>query len=86
MTMGNFFVLFVFVVVVVLRGGWVGCFLFLFLDRFIVPCGKFGSPYPDEAATAAARAALPGISHINPGPVSDSNCRYRCVVLYHHAR
>ena len=34
MTMGNFFVLFVFVVVVVLRGGWVGCFLFLFLDRF----------------------------------------------------
>ena len=56
-------------------------FVFVFRSlQLFLSCGKFGSPYPDEAATAAARAALPGISHINPGPVSDSNCRYRCVV------
>ena len=33
------------------------CQIFFLLERFIIPCGKFGSPYLNKA-TAAARAVL----------------------------
>ena len=40
---------------------FISCFFFFHFHftTSLIPCGKFGSPYPGKATTAAAKAALP---------------------------